>query len=166
MNDKKIIIGFIIFTLLILGVGIYILSVSTIQSQLSTSQNARVSTDHKNFDWGNISYGGGIATHTFTIKNSGSEVLKLTNIKTSCTCTQAKVEIEGKTSPLFSMHSTSSWVGEVAPSKEAKLSVIFDPAFHGPSGVGSVERLISLETNDAANAKMEFSLKGVVINDQ
>ena len=92
--------------------------------------------------------------------------MKLTGIKTSCTCTKAQVEIEGKTSPYFSMHATAGWVGEVAPGKEARLLVIFDPAFHGPTGVGSVERLISIQTNDSQNPNLEFSLKGVVIKDQ
>ena len=91
--------------------------------------------------------------------------MQLTGIKTSCVCTKAQVVIDGKTSPYFSMHSTSSWVGEVAPGKEAQLTVIFDPAFHGPTGVGPIERLIDIQTNDIQNPNLEFSLKGVVVKD-
>lgn len=164
MNNKKTVIGFIVITLLILGGGIYFLSSTTsAPAQITASQNAKVQVDQKTFDWGNIPYSGGNATKTFTIKNTGTDTLKLTGVKTSCTCTKAQVAIDGKTSPYFSMHSTSGWVGEVAPGKEAQLSVIFDPAFHGPSGVGPVERLISVETNDVQNPKIEFSLKGVVV---
>lgn len=165
MNDKKIIIGFVILTLLILGGGIYVLATSTpaAPAQVISSQNAKVQVDQKNFDWGNIPYSGGNATKTFTIKNAGTDILKLTGVKTSCTCTKAQVSIDGKVSPYFSMHSTSGWVGEVSPGKEAQLLVIFDPAFHGPTGVGPIERLISMETNDSQNPKIEFSLKGVVV---
>lgn len=164
MTDKKVIVGFILFTLMVLGGGIYILS-SSAPAQITVSQNAKVEVPEKTFDWGNIPYSGGNATKTFIIKNVGSDALKLTGVKTSCTCTKAQISIEGKTSPYFSMHATSAWVGEVAPGKEAQLAVIFDPAFHGPTGVGPVERLISVETNDAQNKTLEFSLKGVVIKD-
>lgn len=166
MNDKKMIIGFVILTLLILGGGIFVLSSTSVSPKITASQNAKAQVDQKNFDWGNIPYSGGNATKTFAIKNVGSDILKLTGIKTSCTCTKAQVIIDGKTSPYFSMHATSGWVGEVAPGKEAQLTVIFDPAFHGPTGVGPMERLISVETNDSSNPNLEFSLKGVVVKDK
>ncbi|MDD5415652.1 MAG: DUF1573 domain-containing protein [Candidatus Daviesbacteria bacterium] len=166
MVDKKIIIGLIVFTLLLLGGGIYVLSISSAPVKITSSQNAKAAVDQKTFDWGNIPINGGNVTKTFTIKNTGTDVLKLIGVKTSCTCTKAQVVIDGKTSPYFSMHATSSWVGEVAPGKEAQLTVIFDPAFHGPTGVGPTERLISVETNDIQNPKLEFSLKGVVVKDK
>lgn len=165
MNNKKIIIGFIVVTFLVLGSGIYVLSAST-PAEITSSQNAKVVVDQKTFDWGNIPYSGGNATKTFTIKNNGSDALKLTGVKTSCTCTKAQITIDGKSSPYFSMHATSSWVGEVAPGKDAQLTVIFDPTFHGPTGVGPMERLISVDTNDTRNPKLEFSLKGVVVKDK
>lgn len=163
MNDKKIVIGFVVLTLLILVGGVYILSVTSANpAQVNLNQNVKVEVDQKNFDWGKINYGTD-AAKTFTIKNAGTDVLKLTNIKTSCACTFAQVAIDGKVSPKFGMHTTSSWAGELPPSKEAILTVVFDSDFHGPSGVGPVERLISVETNDATNPKLEFSLKGVVV---
>lgn len=163
MNDKKIIIGLAVLTLVILGGGVYVVSSTSAPTRITSSQNAKVEVDQKIFDWGNIPYSGGNATKAFTIKNTGTGILKLTNIKTSCDCTKAQIAIDGKVSPYFSMHSTSSWVGEVAPGREAQLTVIFDPAFHGPTGVGPIERLISMETNDIQNPRLEFSLKGVVV---
>lgn len=166
MNDKKIIIGFIILALLILGGGVYILSVTTANpAQVNLSQNAKVLVDQKTYDWGTIPYSGGNVSKTFTIKNTGTDVLQLTNIKTSCACTYAQVTIDGRTSPKFGMHTTSSWVGEVTAGKEASFAVVFDPAFHGPTGVGPMERLVSVQTNDINNPNLEFSLKGVVVKD-
>ncbi|MDP3948175.1 MAG: DUF1573 domain-containing protein [bacterium] len=164
MTDKKIIIGFIVLTTLILGGGIFVLSsTSATPAKIAASQNAKVEVSEKTFDWGNIPYSGEKATKTFIIKNSGIGVLQLSAVKTSCTCTKAQISIEGKTSPYFNMHSTSGWVGEIPPGKEAELLVIFDQTFHGPTGVGPIERLVSVETNDIQNPKIEFSLKGVVV---
>ncbi len=163
MSNKKILIGFIVVTFLILGGGVFILSKTSIVGQVNgVSANAKFLAPEKSFDWGQIALSGPDATKTFIIKNTGTDTLKLTNIKTSCACTKAQMVIDGKSSPFFGMHTPSSWVGEVLPGKEASLTVIFDPDFHGPSGIGAIERLISLETNDAENQKVEFSLKGVV----
>lgn len=164
MNDKKIIIGLIVLTLLILGGGVFVLSKTTTTGQINgVSNEVKISVDAKTHDWGTIPYEGGNVTKTFNIKNTGTGILKLTNIKTSCACTFAQLTIDGKMSPKFGMHTTSSWVGEVAAGKEAQLTVVFDPAFHGPTGVGPMERLVSVQTNDISNPNLEFSLKGVVV---
>src|SRR3989344_7001335 len=103
MNDKKIIIGFIIGTLLILIGGVFILSkTATNSGQINgVSANAKFSVIDKTFDWGQIAFSGPDATKTFIIKSSGTDILKITNIKTSCACTKAQVVIDGKSSPYF-----------------------------------------------------------------
>ncbi|MCL5073739.1 MAG: DUF1573 domain-containing protein [Actinobacteria bacterium] len=164
MTEKKIVIGIIIATLVILVGGIFLVSGnSSTSATVTTSQNAKATVDNKSYDWGNIPFKGGNVSKTFIIKNTGSGTLKLSNIKTSCHCTKAQVKIGSTTSPSFGMNSVSSWVGDVPPGQEAQLEVIFDPAYHGPQGVGPITRLVSVETNDATNSKMEFSLTGTVI---
>lgn len=161
--NKTVVILFIIATAVILGGGIMLVSSVGQSPQVQSSQNAKAEVSQKTHNWGKIPYGGGNVTKMFTIKNSGTDVLRLTNVKTSCACTQAQVTINGEISPYFGMHTTSLWVGEVAPGKEAKLTVIFDPAFHGPTGVGPMSRIISVETSDASNARVEFTLTGTVV---
>lgn len=165
MTEKKLIILIAAVTLIILSGGVYVLSQTSISSQFQTSSNAKLEVNEKSFDWGQISYNGGNVSKTFTLKNSGTDILKIKNIKTSCTCTKAQLTIDEQSSPYFSMHSTSSWVGEVKPNQEAKLTVIFDPAFHGPSGIGPINRLVLMETNDVNSPKLEFTLTGNVIKD-
>ncbi len=167
MIDKKIVIGIILISLIILGGGIFLLSQSssTPKQEVILSQNAKLEVGEKTFDWGVIKYSGDKATKTFIIKNIGSDLLKLYNIKTSCACTKANLTIDGKLSPDFGMHTQSSWKGEIAPGKDAILNVIFDQTFHGPTGVGSVERLISMQTNDLTSPTLEFKLTGNVVKD-
>jgi len=165
MKDKTILLGFLIFTISVIAAGLFILTKSSTPAVISASQNAKVEAGERTYDWGRIDYKKGNVTKTFTIKNVGTDPLKLTNVKTSCACTKAQITIDGKTSPFFGMHTTSSWVGEVPRDKEAKIEIIFDPQFHGPQSVGAVTRLITIETNDASLPKLEFSLTGVVVND-
>lgn len=124
---------------------------------------ARAEVSNKEFDWGKIDYGGGNVKATFSIKNISDAALKLRNVRTSCHCTQARILLETSKSPLFGMNTVSAWVGEVLPGKEAQLEVIFDPAYHGPGGVGPINRFVEVETSDKDNKKLEFSTKGVVV---
>lgn len=168
MNDKKVMVGFIAVTILLLGGSAVLISGSPVPKLIQISQTTKAEISETSFDWGTIEYNGPKATKTFKIKNSGSDILQLTKVKTSCTCTTAQVIInpsdpKAKRSPIFKMHATSDWLGEVPVGQEADLVVIFDQSFHGPSGVGLVERLISVETNDASRPKVEFILKGNVV---
>ncbi|MDO8498920.1 MAG: DUF1573 domain-containing protein [bacterium] len=165
MSEKKVIIGFAIATLLVLGGGIFFLSNSASSGKVEVSQNAKASVDQTTSDYGNIPMYKGNVTKTFTIKNTGTDVLKLTNIKTSCHCTKAQVKVEAGGSPFFGMDTVSSWVGEVAPGKEAYLDIIFDPAYHGPQGVGPINRFVTVETNDPGNKTLNFTVTGTVVKD-
>lgn len=60
------------------------------------------------------------------------------------------------------MHSNSKYVTEVAPGQSAKLTVIFDPLFHGPNGIGDITRTITMSTNDKANPTLGFFLSAKV----
>lgn len=165
--DKRILIIIVVVTTLMLGGGTYILSQpNTSSGSLQTNANSKALVEESTYDWGQIPYEGEKATKIFRIKNNGSESLKLKNVKTSCTCTSAQVTIGTNSSPLFSMHSYSAWVGEVPAGQAAELKIVFDQRFHGPSGVGPLERYISLETNDPQNPKLEFILKGNVVKNE
>lgn len=163
MSEKKIIIGIVLFTILLLAGGVVSSSGrDSTSATITASQSAKATVDQKNYDWGQINIKGGNVSKTFTIKNTGTDILKLMNIKTSCHCTKAQVKIGNTSSPSFGMNSVSSWIGEVPPRQEAKLEVVFDPAYHGPQGIGLISRLVSVETNDKNNSRIEFSLTGTV----
>lgn len=164
MNDKKIIIIGVVLTVALLFGGVFFLTKTTATPQISTSQNAKAYVmDPISFDWGNIPMYKGNAIKTFIIKNTGTDTLKLFNIKTSCHCTKVYATINGINSPSFGMSGLSSWIGEVAGGKDAKLTVLFDPAYHGPQGTGPINRFVSIETNDRSNAKITFTLTGNVV---
>lgn len=164
MNDKKVIIIGILSTIILLFGGIFFLTKTTGNPQIAASQNAKAYVlDPTSFDWGTIPMDKGNKIKAFTIKNTGTDTLKLYNIKTSCHCTTAFVTINGVDSPSFGMDNLSSWVGEVPKGSESKLTVVFDPAYHGPQGTGPMNRFVSVETNDKANTKLTFTVTGNVV---
>src|ERR1035437_10185591 len=116
--EKKLIILTVISIVLIMGGGMIFLSFSQ-APQVTASQNAKAyTTGPTSADWGQIPMYKGNVSKTFVIKNTGTDTLKLFNVKTSCHCTKAHVTIDGTDSPDFGTSGISDWVGEVAPGKE------------------------------------------------
>lgn len=155
----------VLVSVLILIGGVVIMgSTSQNSAQVSASQNAKVFTiDPTSKDFGSTKYDAKPVKKSFRIKNTGTDTLKLFNIKTSCHCTKANLTVDEIEGPSFGMSGISSWVGEIKPGKEAILTAIFDPAYHGIAGVGPVTRFISVDTNDKSNSKLTFTLTGTVI---
>lgn len=163
--DKKLIIGVSLITLLALGAGIFFISKSS-SAVMTASASAKMEADPKNYDFGIVPINGPKISKTYTVKNSGTEPLKITNVKTSCGCTTATVTIDSQESPAFGMHTPQSrWIGVVNPGKSAEIKAIFDQAFHGPQGTGDITRVISFETNDVKNPTVELIMNGKVVAD-
>lgn len=74
-NNLKILLGFLIITCF-----------ASAQNQTADTK-ATFTIDNKVFDYGNISEDGGLANHTFTIKNTGNDPLIIKQVVASCGCT-------------------------------------------------------------------------------
>ena len=138
----------------------------TTQANISNSLNAVLSSEEGSFNFGNVSMAAGNVSHNFKIKNSGSEPLVITKIYTSCMCTAATLVQGGskKTGPFGMLgHGFNPSIKLVVnPGEEAEVEAIFDPAAHGPAGLGRVNRVITLE-NSGGGGKLELSFDANVI---
>lgn len=162
MNDKNIIFGIVGVTVLIIGGGAWLSSGSGKTSEVAVADDVTVLVEESTHDWGDIPIDGGKVEKTFDIRNNGSGTLSLYNVSTSCMCTTAQLVWGEKKSPKFGMHDRSSYKLEVPGGETAQLKVVFDPAFHGPSGVGPIDRQVRVETNDADEQELSFALTAVV----
>jgi hypothetical protein len=126
---------------------------------------ARVlASDAPSFDFGRISMAKGNVSHRYSIQNSGAAPLTITKIFTSCMCTTATLTTRSaKQIGPFGMpgHGLLASISErLAPGESAKVDVVFDPAAHGPAGVGPTHRIVTV-MNDAGLA-LELHLRAVV----
>lgn len=117
----------------------------------------KIEMSSQEYDLGTISMANGPIKHTYEIKNTGDGDLKIDSIWTSCHCTTARLRVGDKTSKEFGMDKRST-SQKIAPRETGFLEVTFDPAFHGPQGIGSAVRAIYLSTNDPQNKKAEVRL--------
>lgn len=118
----------------------------------------------KEYDAGSVSMAAGVIKYTYEIQNKGDGDLKISNIKTSCHCTTARLKVGGKESPEFGMDNVfSSWSQKIPGGEKGYLEVTFDPAYHGASGVGEAVRAVYFSTNDPQNKNSEVRLLASVI---
>lgn len=115
-----------------------------------------------NYDFGTISMAQGKATKVFTIKNNTAANITARKLYTSCMCTTARLVTGDKTFGPFTMPGNGyiPEIGEtIKPGDETTIEVVFDPAAHGPAGVGPIARKVTLETSDG---KVELQFKAQV----
>ncbi len=130
----------------------------------SAATNGVLSTEEANFDFRTISMAAGKVSHDFKVKNTGSEPLTINKVYTSCMCTEAVLKKGGDSAGPFGMpgHGFNPPIKVVLnPGEEADIEVIFDPAAHGPAGLGAVNRTIDLE-NTGRGGKLELSFSANV----
>lgn len=94
------------------------------------------------FDLGDINPNEGIRTETFFVKNTGTSLLKILSVSTSCGCTEAEVELE-----------------EIPPGEQTKLIVNYDPSVH-PELIGRIKRIVYIKSNDPLHEEVELELTG------
>lgn len=121
------------------------------------------------FDFGTISMKNGDVSKKFEIKNTGLESVVVNKVYTSCMCTVAKIiNSQGEDSGPYGMPGHGGGISranvEIRPGEKIQVEAIFNPAAHGPSGVGLAQRTVYLETNSSKTPKVELNFKAVVTN--
>lgn len=116
-----------------------------------------------NYDFGTISMKNGLVTKAFMVKNEQTEPVKLSELYTSCMCTSAKIKIGADGYGPFGMlgHGGMKMLNQsLAPGQEAQLEVTFNPNAHGPSGIGVIERTVTLKSDkgDLANVNIKATV--------
>lgn len=163
MPHRKIFYVLIAITVIAILLGIFISQEKTTKPRPDTArQLAAVSplvSPDPFFDFGKISMAAGKVSHKFTIENTGQTALTITKLYTSCMCTVATlITLAGKKGP-FGMpgHAAIPSISEtLAPGGRARVEIVFDPAAHGPAGVGRIERVITVETKAGKPLELGF----------
>lgn len=119
------------------------------------------------YDFGTISMGKGVVSHDFLLLNKGADPIFISKAYTSCMCTTALLfDKEGRRLGVFGMPGhggASSFARITIPAGETTtVRAVFDPAAHGPSGVGLADRSVYLETNSKEQPKVELSFRAQV----
>jgi len=160
-----IILG-ILFFVAILGLSILINRMPITSQVLSEASGVEV--DPLYYDLGNVPIKGGIITKEYLIKNVSSQPIKLKRIATSCMCTTASFQFQDKKTDFFGMemngNKNPSLNIQIGVNETGKVVVRFDPAAHGPQGIGPFDRVVYLTFSDPAGVK-ELKFGGNVVSE-
>ena len=116
--------------------------------------------EEQSFDFGSISMAAGKVTHRFAVKNTGADPVNISKMYTSCMCTVAVLQKGDKKFGPYGMpgHGFIPKMNAMVDSgEEVFVDVTFDPAAHGPAGVGAIQRAVVLENNAGNNVELQIS---------
>ena len=113
------------------------------------------------YDFGVISMKAGVVSRDFIVTNNSAKTVNLNQVYTSCMCTTATlITKQGELGP-FGMpgHGLSAPAVKVAfaPGEELTVRAAFDPAAHGPAGVGKIDRVVTLSGPDFSPLELGIS---------
>ena len=113
------------------------------------------------FNFGTISMKQGVVTHDFAITNTSPEPIIATKLSTSCMCTEATLITPSASEGPFGMEGHGGSVprlnASLLPNEAATIRVAFDPAAHGPAGIGKISRIVTLKLASGANLVLSIS---------
>ena len=112
------------------------------------------------YDFGNISMKDGVVSKEFTVSNPTDKNIALSKVFTSCMCTTALiVRPDGSVNGPFGMpgHNAVPPANEDIKAGESRvIRVVFDPNAHGPAGVGTIERFVTLAEDSGGSVLLGF----------
>ena len=113
------------------------------------------------YNFGTISMKDGIVHRDFTITNTSSSTVTLAGVDTSCMCTTAYlVHADGSQEGPFGMDGMGYRYNSgdtLAAGATTTVRVVYDPAAHGPAGVGHIDRTIDLHEQNGEVLGLEIT---------
>lgn len=165
-SDIKLLLGIILSSVFVIA-GFIFLNNKAASETIPNVDVAGVEANPGYYDLADVPIKGGIVSKEYKIKNITDKVIKIKKVATSCMCTKAKIKTSRKETGFFGMEGhgdrNPSVNLELAPGEEAFVIVNFDPAAHGPSGVGPFDRTVWLTFSDPGGVK-ELRFSGKVIS--
>ncbi len=159
MTRKSIIISLIV-GLAIIGALAWVAQPAAKNSQATTNANAQLTASETRFDFGTVSMANGTIKKRIALVNAGPDPVVIEKISTSCMCTTASLVKGNEVFGPFGMpgHGYIPKINQaIEPNEEAGIEVTFDPAAHGPSGIGRVDRSVSIENNAGSPLEIQFT---------
>ncbi len=126
----------------------------------SNLESPFTSAENLTYDFGKISMAAGTVSQTFKFKNSAETAAKITKVYTSCMCTSALLKFGSEKMGPYGMagHGFVPPVNkDVNAGEEFEVEIIFDPAAHGPAGVGPISRTVYVENSVGKPVLINFS---------
>lgn len=159
---RKILYALIAISVAVIAFGVYrsFEGAGAPRAQAAQAEKpAALVTMRPSLDLGTVSMAAGKVPFSYLIRNGGAEPLTINRIYTSCMCTNATLVTATERKGPFGMPGhglPTNLKAALAPGETANLQVLFDPAAHGPSGLGRIERIVTVESAESAPLELRM----------
>lgn len=138
-------------------------------AKANQNSQSKIAVENDFYDFGTIAMKNGLVKRVYQLTNQGDEPLLIKKVYTSCMCTKANIISQnGEVNGPFGMPGHGGAISRadvtIQPGEQFTVEAVFDPAAHGPSGIGLANRVIYLETNSTVSPKVELKFSANVIN--
>lgn len=160
MSPKALLIGIVLSFALLFGAAFWFSRPQPAAPAVASASTGQLTAPETFHDFGTISMKKGLVSYKFTVTNSDSTPAIVTKLYSSCMCTKGALITPDKTWGPFGMPghvAIPQIAAEIAPGQTAQVEVIFDPAAHGPAGVGKIDRTVTAELNGQSPLLFNFS---------
>jgi len=148
----------VLIAILIIGfVGLAAVSISKKSS--TSSIKSLLVAEQPLHDFGTISMKDGNVSYTYIVQNTSTEPVTIKKLYTSCACTEASLAVDDKKVGPYSMEGHGGVkIPEldinIPAGEKGEVEVVYDPALHGSSGIGNIERSVFLDTSNGARTEL------------
>lgn len=112
-------------------------------------------------EFGDVPIDGGVVETVYNVRNDAAEEVRLAAVYSSCMCTTAVLEFaDGTSAGPFGMpgHELPTTIERtLAAGEQFRVRVQFDPAAHGPEGVGPTRRAVAIHTANGAMLQLDLT---------
>lgn len=124
----------------------------------------QIAIEPVSFDFGEVSRQKGRISRVFKVHNKGNANLVITNIKASCACTLASLNIGKNKSPYFGTKGAlADWQVELKPGEAGELEVVLD-LNHKSVKVGDLIREVSIKSSDPLYPELSVRVEAKVLD--
>ncbi|MFH0806120.1 MAG: DUF1573 domain-containing protein [Candidatus Brennerbacteria bacterium] len=163
MNNKKLLKSIATAAVIIGALAVIIITKPSPAPAVATGSSGVLIADASTYSFGPVPLMGGLVGNIYKVRNTGTEPVTIQSVYTSCMCTTAVIRAEGRTEGPFGMpgHGTRRNINlSLAAGEVAEVEAVFDPAAHGPAGVGPIARSVFIEST--AGDPLELAFNAIV----
>lgn len=111
------------------------------------------------YDFGTISMADGNVSHSFRVTNPTDKEVRINDLQTSCMCTTAYITGGGSKEGPFGMPGMGGMTRAdlvIGARGNAEIEAVYDPAAHGPAGVGAIDRFVYATEENGGTLRLEI----------
>ena len=154
------VIGIVAGTVALVAGLVYLGTVNKSAPSAAASGKSSLAASILSYDFGTVSMAAGKVSTMFNISNPTDQSIVISRFFSSCMCTSASARIGDRSYGPFGMqgHGVIPFINAtVQPGETVPFQVTFDPAAHGPAGIGRIVRNVFIDSSNGDRLTLTIS---------